>query len=171
MLACSWSRSTASGSHAVPAQPSLPPRSATMGIERVYIHRCWSALRSVALLAEQPCAPHSGSPRCQISNLRRCASSPSLLLWASAEPASTPNMMIIQTGGKDRTSGRTRQRQTDRQADCLCLSVCLSVNTCIISCVLSQSAPSVRTEPRRCELLQRARCSEALVLRSSVHLQ
>ena len=163
MLACSWSRSTASGSHAVPAQPSLPPRSATMGIERVYIHRCWSALRSVALLAEQPCAPHSGSPRCQISNLRRCASSPSLLLWASAEPASTPNMMIIQTGGKD----KDRMPRTERQT----VSVCLSVNTCIISCVLSQSAPSVRTEPRRCELLQRARCSEALVLRSSVHLQ
>jgi len=168
MLACSWSRSTASGSHAVPAQPSLPPRSATMGIERVYIHRCWSALRSVALLAEQPCAPHSGSPRCQISNLRRCASSPSLLLWASAEPASTPNMMVLQTGGK---TGRQHEHDRDRQTGRQTVSVCLSVNTCIISCVLSQSAPSVRTEPRRCELLQRARCSEALVLRSSVHLQ
>ena len=72
--------------------------------------------------------------------------------------------------GKDRTSARNTT-ETDRQAGRLSLSVCLSVNTCIISCVLSQSAPSVRTEPRRCELLQRARCSEALVLRSSVHLQ
>ena len=95
MLARSWSRSTASGSHAVPAQPSLPPRSAAMGIERVYIHRSWSALRSVALLAELPCAPHSGSPRCQISNLRRCAWSPSLLLWASEEPASTPSITLL----------------------------------------------------------------------------
>ena len=83
MLAYSSSRSTASDSHDVPAQPSLPPRSAAMGIARVYIHRSCRTLRSVVLLAEQPCAPHSETPRCQISNLRRCARSPSLLLWAS----------------------------------------------------------------------------------------
>ena len=98
MLDRSCSRSTASASHAVPTQPSLPPRSAAMGIERVYIHRSWSALRSVALLAEQPCAPHSGSPRCQISSLRRCAWSPSLLLWASEEPARTRSIVTAAEG-------------------------------------------------------------------------